>query len=324
MVLLFVACARDCERDPPAPGETTLCEVPGWADRNVLVHPPASATGPVPLVLDFHGGGGSKDGADRLSCAEGDADSAHCLTALADREGFAVAFPDGTPKFLGWIRSWNAGGGQDGWRCVGGAACDEGVDDVAYVDDLLDMLGSAVEVDPGRVYATGMSNGAAMAHRLACERPERFAAIVAVGGANQAEGWPGCAPEAPIAVAQIHGTEDPCWMPDGTIGPCLDEDGEATDRFVSVDASMAGWSDRLGCTGQHEGDVVVDPVDDRFSARTTVYEGCAAPLELTWIDGGGHTWPGGWQYLDSDQIGETAPGLVGSELVWAFLSRAGG
>lgn len=85
------------------------------------------------------------------------------------------------------------------------------MDDLAYDDDLHTLLAELLPIDADRVYATGMSNGAAMSHRLACERPGRYAAIVAVAGANQAFGSPGCNPATRTPILQVHGTADPCW-----------------------------------------------------------------------------------------------------------------
>jgi polyhydroxybutyrate depolymerase len=62
------------------------------------------------------------------------------------------------------------------------------VDDVAFLDALLDDLAGAYRVDPRRVFATGMSNGAMMAYRLASELSERIAAVAPVAGTMATEG----------------------------------------------------------------------------------------------------------------------------------------
>ncbi len=322
-MLLLLACASDCDRHAPQAGVESACRVPGWAGRDVLVRLPAGWTGgPLPLVLDFHGGGGRNDGADRTTCPDGDLDDPGCLSGVADAEGFAVASPNGTPKLLGTVRSWNAGGGEGEWRCVGGEGCAQGVDDVQYVNDTLDLLGALFPVDTTRVYATGISNGAAMAHRLACDDADRFAAIAAVSGTNQAEAVPGCTPARAIPILQIHGTEDPCWGWDGAAGPCLD-DGESG-RFVSVDASMDGWATRMGCTGQPTEVALPDLTDDGTTAARLTWPGCAAPLELIRIDGGGHTWPDGRQYLSEEKIGRVSHDVAGSQVVWDFFAATSG
>jgi polyhydroxybutyrate depolymerase len=76
---------------------------------------------------------------------------------------------------------------------------------------MLDHLVAWLNIDTGRVYFTGLSNGGAMSHRIACELSDRVTAIAAVGGANQFSTAAPCDPQLPVAVMQIHGTEDPCW-----------------------------------------------------------------------------------------------------------------
>lgn len=321
---LLLSCARDCTVAGVEPGDQ-VCRVPGWAGRNAIVHLPAGWAGEdLPVVLAFHGGGGKKEGMERTTCADGDEDAESCLSAVADREGFAVVYPDGTPKVLGSVRSWNAGGGDDGFRCTGGRACEEDVDDMAYVDDLLDTLGAAFPLDATRVYATGISNGAAISHRLACDRADRIAAVAAVAGENMASAVPGCVPSRPVPILQIHGREDPCWMWDGTVGPCLGgEPGE--DRFVSVDESMAFWAESLGCSGEGPSDYsfVKDEQERTFTVTRRPWEGCAASLELLDVDGMGHAWPGGWQYLAEEKIGPAGAPLDGTGMVVDFFLAHG-
>ena len=66
------------------------------------------------------------------------------------------------------------------------------VDDVAFTRAILDDLETVARVDPRRVFATGMSNGAMMAYRVAAELSDRIAAIAPVGGPMGIEE---CAPE---------------------------------------------------------------------------------------------------------------------------------
>lgn len=211
------------------------------------------------------------------------------------------------------------GGGQgSGFRCVGGQSCVDGVDDVAYVDGLLAEVRRAVNVDAARLFATGISNGGSMSHRLACDRSDVFAAIAAVGGANQADAAPGCVPTQPFPVMQLHGTEDPCWGFDGSIENPGCGDVEADGPFVGVEATMTAWRARNGCT-----DVAVTQLpDDVADGTSTLREdgvGCAADTTLLRILGGGHTWPRGWQYFSERQIGRTAQDFDGNEVIWAFF-----
>lgn len=318
-VILSPGCAADCERRGiDGPGDVS-CRVDGWPGRDVRVHTPTDWDGAtsLALVVARHGHGGTGDGFNRTTCEEGDTDGENCLDRVADEEGFAVAYPDGTGGFLGLGRSWNAGGGGDGLRCVGDPACEDGVDDSAYDDDLFALMVAVLPIDTTRVYATGMSNGAAMSHRLACERSDRYAAIVSVAGGNQASGYPGCTPTIPVPVLHIHGTDDRCWGDDGSVGEtCAGDDAAG---FVSVADSMDFWAGTNGCAGEPVEEALPDAADDGQSATRLVWPGCAAATQYLRVEGGGHTWPGGWQYLSVEKIGPVTMDFSASREAWSFM-----
>jgi polyhydroxybutyrate depolymerase len=156
--------------------------------RTYLLHLPArySTAHAWPLLLAYHGRGGTGHGMLGLT---------H-LSAVADRNGFIVAYPDG------YRRSWADGRG-------GTPADQAGIDDVAFSLALLDTLESRYAVDRGAVGATGISNGGFMVQRLACSHSERFAAIAPVASALPPALAASCALTRPIAVLAIQGTEDP-------------------------------------------------------------------------------------------------------------------
>lgn len=297
--------------------------VPGYDDRNYLLHLPPSydGNGEIPVVLALHGGGGNGEGTKRLTCLDGRRHSGTCITDLADDEGFAVVFPNGIgSKVFPDHRSWNAGGGKDGWRCTGGRACEENLDDVAYIDAVLEELDRALYVDDKRIYSTGMSNGGAMSHRLACERSEVFAAIASVGGVNQAQTVQGCEPSRAISVLQIHGDEDPCWPYEGGTFQCL-RGGDEKGDFISAPASLEGWVTRNGCAADTHTDTTADPERDGTSESQQTWTACDddAVVSMITVHGGGHTWPQGWSYLDEDTIGLTSQDFSANEAIWDFF-----
>jgi polyhydroxybutyrate depolymerase len=322
--LLLAAAAAACAGPPTLPCERidgpadAVCAVPGFAGRDFIVHVPASLDAAAPVVVLLHGGGGKKETAHALTCPAGDVASDGCLFAEADREAFVVVVPDGTESRVGGLRTWNAGGGRDGFRCTSGRACKEGVDDLAYFDALLAEVERIVDVDPARVFVTGLSNGAAMSHRLACDRADRFAAIAAVGGGAQSAAVPGCAPARPVPVLQIHGVDDPCWAFTGGAGACLQKDDEV---YVSVDDTMTGWAARNGCDATPVETELpdVDP-DDGTRVVDVTFVGCDADVELLRIAGGGHTWPSGQPYLSERTVGRVSRDIVANDRIWAFFA----
>lgn len=297
-------------------------EVPEFANRPYLLHAPGGvlSSTPTPVVVVFHGGGGNADGVVRMTCPGGDLTSDACIDDLADREGFLLVIPNGTGSLLAPnTRTWNAGGGTENWQCVSGVACMRGVDDVAYFDALLDDLAKIATIDTHRVYLTGISNGAAMSHRLACERSDRVAAIAPVAGGNQLSTGAACAPSRPVAVLAIHGTADPCWAFDGGPGACLQTDDK--DK-IDIPRTMHEWAARDGC-GNTASVSDLDDADPGDGTTATVedYPGCTghAAVRLVKVADGGHTWPGGFQYLPASTIGPTTRDFRANELAWEFF-----
>lgn len=322
LAMLF-ACAPRLATEPCAdrldhPGAWT-CPVPGWPDRDAVLVLPRGADGvtPLPVILNFHGGGGSPAAAARTTCPDGDPAHPGCLHGeLADARRFVVVHPAGTRARLGSFRTWNAGGGRDGWRCVAGRACEEDVDDTRYVADLLDELARLTPIDPARVYAVGLSNGGAMGHRLACTLADRISGVVAVGGANQWATTHPCDPARPIPILQVHGTADPCWTFDG--GPTDCPIGQDDLAHVAVPDSMAGWATRNGCSGDPTERHLPPSAADGLATTRLTWPGCAAPVELLRVEGGGHTWPDGFAWLGERTVGPVARSW-GDEVLVDFL-----
>jgi polyhydroxybutyrate depolymerase len=228
---------------------------------------------PIPLVVLLHG-----------YSSNGSTQSAYFrLGAEAERSGFLLAYPNGTRDLTG-NRFWNA---TD-------ACCDfygRGVDDVAYLDAVLDEISAKYPVDPARIFLAGHSNGAFMAHRYACDRPGRVAAIVTLAGMQWADAGR-CAAGSPVSVLHVHGRND------GTIR----YQGGSTPKgpYPGAVETAAIWSAKDGCSGSlAPTDRRID-LDGMVAGEETVverYEGCpGVDVELWTIEGGGHipTFNGNW------------------------------
>jgi polyhydroxybutyrate depolymerase len=310
-----------CAEQSLRAGGSVSCEVPGWTDRGYDLHLPIAWDGvtPVPAILLLHGAEGSRKTANRATCPGGDEGSPQCLVAMATAAGFAVIVPDGTgQRPVRQLRSWNAGGGGNGLACLSKVPCARKIDDLAYFDDLLAEVQAAVPLDPARIYAIGLSNGGAMSHRLACTRPAQFAAIVSVAGEDQhGEGGGACAAQVPVL--DIHGIDDPIWPYAGGLSAKFPDNGV----YASVDATMAGWRQRNGCAATFTDTAIpdLDPGDGTTAVRRT-WDGCAQATEHIAITGGGHTWPGGYQYFGQATVGRVSRDF-GNALILAFLEAHG-
>ena len=294
-------------------------DVPNWPGRAYDIFLPSSygEAPSVPLIVAIHGGGGNKRAQRKLTCPGGDLEDSGCLTFVADREGFAVAFPNGTGgRLFRNLRTWNAGGGRDGFECVSGRACRDGVDDVAYFQAMLDDVAATFQVDASAVYFTGMSNGAAMAHRLACELAGRTAGIAPVGGANQLTTLVPCS--ASTAVMQIHGDADPCWGYLGGDRSCV---GGSPGSKSSVVETVNDWARRNGCQEMPEIERIPDSASDGTQTTARRYRGCAKPVVHLLVENGGHTWPGGYQYFRERRIGKMSRDFSASEMIVSFFSE---
>ncbi len=146
--------------------------------RSYRIHVPAVERD-LPLVLNFHGSGGS--------ASEQEAYSG--LLPLSDLHGFILVSPEGS-------------GSPSGWN-VAGIYHEDGVDDVAAMATLLQQVEAESCVDPAHLYATGFSNGAQMAAQVACALPAVFAAVAPVSGAVYQD----CDGPA-VAVIAFHGIRD--------------------------------------------------------------------------------------------------------------------
>jgi polyhydroxybutyrate depolymerase len=268
-----------CGRAPTDNDEVWSLDVGGRA-RRFAVHVPAGydPSIPTPVVIDLHG---RNSNASQQMLVSG-------MRSKADRAGFIAVHPEGVEQ------TWNAG------ICCG-AAMSEDVDDVAFVDALLDELERELCVDAGRVFATGLSNGGYMAHRLACDLADRIAAIAPVAGPN---GTVPCTPSRPVSVLHFHGTNDGIVPYEGFGG------------FFSVPDTMREWAARDGCRGESEVYLTTGDV------RCERWMGCrlGTSVELCTIDGGGHQWPGG---TTIPGLGNNTGDIDATDAMWTFFEAHG-
>ncbi|MDB4931913.1 MAG: hypothetical protein JWM10_4397, partial [Myxococcaceae bacterium] len=196
------------------------------------------------------------------------------MTREANTRGVLYAIPDGTPD-ASMRRFWNA---TD-------ACCDfghVGVDDVAYLDAIIDDASARYAVDPRRIFLIGHSNGGFMAHRMACERANRIAAIVSLAGATFTDAAR-CTPSEPVAVLQVHGTADATIRYNGG--------ANAGFAYPSAATSVARWATNNRCAATTTSGTTFDLDTSIAGAETRVsrYDGCMGGAAELWsIEGGAH------------------------------------
>ena len=280
-----------------APGHYEIRLRHGNRQRMALVHVPRSfaANRPAPLVMALHGGGGG-------AIYQAD-EASYGLIGKSERAGFIAVFPNGVSDAKnGMLATWNAG------NCCARAR-EENVDDVGFLRAVVAEVAARANVDAQRVYAIGMSNGAMMAYRLACEASDVFHGIMAVAGTDNTRA---CAPRQPVPVLHIHARDDDMVLFNGGAGQKLRR-GELAADFVAVPDSIASWV-KLDRAGPQPKRVLEVPgaYCDRYEAGK---DGAAVQLCVT--DSGGHSWPGGQKAR-----GEAAPSqaIVANDLMWEFFN----
>jgi polyhydroxybutyrate depolymerase len=274
-LLLLTGCAAQPRPAPeptyPPGASTHPLEFDGLQRHYRVYVPHTLPAGPAELVVMLHGGFGSAEQAEK----------AYGWDAQAERDGFVVVYPDGVG------RAWNAGG------CCG-TAMKRDVDDVGFIRAVVAEVGARLDIDPGRVFGAGMSNGAIMAYRVACET-RLFAAIGAVSGTMLVA----CDAPGPVSVLEIHGARDGSIPPDGSPGGGT----QHIDGPPLADV-MAYWRGVDGCGAAGEEQYGGDP-------RVTIAAatGCTAGTAVEYLEiaDAGHQWPGSRSSELRDELGGDPP-----------------
>ncbi|MGB8646007.1 MAG: PHB depolymerase family esterase [Anaerolineae bacterium] len=295
--------ARSAVSPTPA-GDYSDSMTVGALERTYLLHIPTGYTAARawPLVILLHGGGGT--GKEMMTHTRGG------MNALADQEGFIVAYPDGIDK------QWNDGRQLDQVR-----AMRENIDDVGFLSALIDRLIDTRNVDSHRVYAAGISNGGMMTERIACELTGKLAAIGIVAAPLSLELSTTCKPTGPIPVVLMAGVADPLVPYGGGEIKLLNiERGQG----LSIPDTIRFWTTNAGCAGAP---TILDLPDtdpkDGTRVRRETYDSCRAQsaVILYTITGGGHTWPGGAQYLPEAIVGKVSRDMDANLVLWEFFKR---
>jgi polyhydroxybutyrate depolymerase len=263
----------------------------GGYDRTYLVHLPTGYTGTteLPLIIAMHGGFGNAFNLENQSQ----------LSAKADAENFIVVYPEGVKGGFLNIRTWNGG------DCCGFASTNN-IDDVGFIDSLLNTLTNQYAIDTNRIYATGISNGGFMSYRLACELSDRIAAIAPVASSMTMDV---CNPTRPIPIIQFHSYFDSNIPHLGGVGS-----GFSSHYNPPIDSVLNVWSNSNSCSTIN--DTIINNSQYTFKKWTNC--NCSSKIHYYITQDGGHSWPGGVQTTTGDP---TSSFINANNLMWDFFQQ---
>lgn len=284
-----------CHKNDPAPVTTfhfyDSLHADGYLRSYLLNLPPGyNESDNFPLVIALHGFAGN------ASQMETD----YKLTAKSNSAGFIIVYPEGVRSdgLLG-LRTWNAGGCCD-------YAMQHNVDDVKFIRLLIQKLTERYKINPKKIYATGMSNGAMMTYRLGCELSTQLAAIAPVSG-TLITSQP-CVPARAVPLLHIHSSLD-------TTIPYPGGYGMANYYFPPVDSALRVWAGINGCK------TTPNLITDAPLYTQTEYDDCTnnTSTQLFLTQDGGHAWPGGLKARQAAD--EPSKAFDATDLIWDFFSR---
>ena len=271
LVLLLLPAVRPAMAQPDV--EATL-EHQGVPRRYVLHLPPGlRGAGPLPLVLALHGldpDGDSRQAVDWYRAS-------WTMDAVADREGFAVVYPQAVAG------RWNYGSGRP--TPLPGST--DPADDLGFIGALLDRLVADHVADPARIAVTGPSRGGLMSWTVACSMSERFtAAAPLITGMTDGQ-LASCHPDRLVPVLALAGTADRSQPYEGWLYDTLGL------RLASMPETMEFWRRLHGCTGQDYAAVPHRENTGPTRAALITWTGCTTGgiVQLLRLQGGGHQLP---------------------------------
>lgn len=247
---------------------------------------------PMPLLLVFHGHGGS---------GHSIADVTR-FNELAEQKGFIAVYPDGIDH------EWSL-------RHPGPFAKEN---DVAFVNALIEHLKQTRTIDSHRIYATGFSKGGILTQALACELSDKIAAFASVAGSLPVRLKPNCQPHSPISMLMINGTNDLAVNYQG------DKDTSQRGALVSVPETVNFWRSQDKCTSAPEvKELPGSNPRDRIQVKTARFSGCSGGSEvmLASVVSGGHFWPGGATQDPSTIQFNAKLKFNASNTIWDFFGR---
>jgi polyhydroxybutyrate depolymerase len=275
----------------------------GGYTRDFILHLPVNhkTISTMPLVIALHGGGGTAKGMIRLTRGR--------FNELADAYGFLVVYPQGLEK------SWN-----DGRNDPISFAHENNIDDIGFLSKVIETAIQRYNADPEMIFVTGISNGGFMSFRVSRELAHLVKAVAPVTASIPVSTRTEHLSAPPVSIMLLNGTADPLVPYKGGHVEVL---GKKRGNITSADETIDIFTKRNDCAVSPE---VTDLNDRDPDDGTRVIRYAYANPEtgrmvvLLKIINGGHTWPGGWQYLGEKFIGKTSMDINACDEIWEFFS----
>lgn len=287
------ACLEASESDASPITSRTMSLRVGDADRRAIVVNAPTAGPKRPAVIVLHGGMGS---AEQMRATSG-------FDRIAHEHGFMAVYAEGTEFGTG------EGSGRHAWntghllrRRV------RDVDDIAYLDALIDGLIANHGADPSRIMMTGGSNGGMMTFVYAVARADRLAAIAPVVASMFTFD---SVPAVPLPILIISGAKDAEVPLEGGMSENpLVRVAQAT-PFKPLREVVDFWVRANKSITPGEATI-------QGTVTTTTYAAGELGAVTRWIVDaeGGHGWPGSQSKRSGN---EPITAFSGAERVWEFF-----
>jgi len=308
LLMLFVLWSRTkaATTDELPPQHSRLKISSPGGIRECVIHIPAACekSGAHPLVIMFHGYGGTA-----LNAA-----LETNWSAKADEQSFVVVYPEATrpdksspQSFRRNPQAWNDGSGRF-------HAASENIDDVAFIDAMIEQISERCSIDGERIFATGFSNGASMTFRLGAELSHRIAAIAPVSGTSWIDKP---APSQTLSICYITGTADSLNPIEGGY-PKLAFGGkeQGGQPKPAVQTFIKQWAEALRCPEKPRLEELANGVHKRLYG----YGEQQSEIQLITVEGLGHHWAGGVSQAPQLLVGKPSNRLVATDVIWDFFN----
>lgn len=254
-------------------------------DREYHIYIPVSYDGAtsVPLLFVFHGYGGNA----RDLMRWGD------MRSVADTAGFILIVPQGYKDHRG-SPHWNVGS----WT-IGST-----VDDIGFIEKIINRTSDEFNLDLHRVYSYGHSNGGYFSFELACQLGNKIAAIGSIGGTMSTESYDSCEPSHNTSVITVHGTSDPIVYYTG--GRPYNSKSQVETLRYWVDFNNINISPEI---------IEVPDSDKNDGSQVELYKydggTNGTSVHHFKVINGGHSWPGRYGNMD----------IIATSEIWKFVSK---